>query len=480
MRSWVANGESRRQGWRRAREFGVPPSMIESATARRVAGDWAGACAAAHVDVDLNLRAVGRAYGRGFAASIRADLRRMAPELLRWHLPRVAPDGLLRPGLTMTLARYPGAAVHLVARTAPGWAAGGQRISLALWEPRSRDPGPHPHARPDRRFRLDLHPHLWAADQADELRERCGADSWQPTPEGYAAHRWEAEAAILRAAEGRDGPVTVRLGGGRRLVLGEDRPRRADRGGDPAGMALPWAATWVLPDLELLHAGLITPDQLHPLVAAALAPGRSGAAPPAPDHFGASRQIAPDPPPGHSGAFHPVIAMLTTGRSGVPGLVGAGGERLVECRGEVHRLGLVDGTLMPLDHGEVELRREEILRRLGGPQLPCLAAVTGRGRRPAFLDEVRNRLDHGDHDGALAVAEEHLGPEARLPEGELRDEFAAAVEERVRHGMFRAGLFSGEPGLSGKVTLGRLGRRGRDHRTPRRAHPFQPDKSIKR
>ncbi|MGW6204568.1 hypothetical protein ACWF9B_13105 [Streptomyces sp. NPDC055089] len=37
--------------WLRVREFAVPPSMIETATARRSAGDWAGACAAAGVDV---------------------------------------------------------------------------------------------------------------------------------------------------------------------------------------------------------------------------------------------------------------------------------------------------------------------------------------------------------------------------------------------------------------------------------------------
>ena len=48
--------------------------------------------------------------GRELAARIRADLRHLAPDLLRWHLPRVAPDGLLRPGLTVSLARYdPGA-----------------------------------------------------------------------------------------------------------------------------------------------------------------------------------------------------------------------------------------------------------------------------------------------------------------------------------------------------------------------------------
>lgn len=40
--------------WQRVREYAVPLSMIETATARRAAGDWAGACAAARVDVDLD------------------------------------------------------------------------------------------------------------------------------------------------------------------------------------------------------------------------------------------------------------------------------------------------------------------------------------------------------------------------------------------------------------------------------------------
>jgi hypothetical protein len=35
--------------WLRVREFAAPPSMIESATARRAASDWAGACAAGSV-----------------------------------------------------------------------------------------------------------------------------------------------------------------------------------------------------------------------------------------------------------------------------------------------------------------------------------------------------------------------------------------------------------------------------------------------
>src|SRR6476660_2599893 len=119
MRSLTAMDDTRLLYWLRVREFAVPPSMIERATTRRGVGDWAGACAAARFDVDLNLRALARARGSEFVARIRDDLRHLAPDLLRWHMPRIAPDGLLRSGLTVSLARYPlqapGNAVHLVA-----------------------------------------------------------------------------------------------------------------------------------------------------------------------------------------------------------------------------------------------------------------------------------------------------------------------------------------------------------------------------
>lgn len=123
MLTRTANEDSRFDFWPRVREFAVPASMIETATARRRAGDWAGACAAARFDVDIHLRAVARAYGGELTARLRADLRHLAPDLLRWHMPRIAPDGLLRPGLTIALARYdtPGrdglGPVHLVVRT---------------------------------------------------------------------------------------------------------------------------------------------------------------------------------------------------------------------------------------------------------------------------------------------------------------------------------------------------------------------------
>ncbi|MFE6856773.1 hypothetical protein ACFVDH_39010, partial [Streptomyces sp. NPDC057674] len=166
MLTHTAGGDNRLSLWLRVREFAVPPSMIETAGLRRTAGDWAGACAAAGIDVDLDLRSAARSYGRELAALVRADLRGLAPDLLRWHMPRIAPDGVLRPGLTVPLARYAvsagvsthaagrGAAaldvvrrddvgrdnegdlvsptVYLVVRTAPAWADAGQFLRIAM------------------------------------------------------------------------------------------------------------------------------------------------------------------------------------------------------------------------------------------------------------------------------------------------------------------------------------------------------------
>ncbi|MEU9702503.1 hypothetical protein [Streptomyces sp. NPDC047981] len=436
--------------WLRVREFAVPPSMIATATARRLSGDWAGACAAARVDVDLDLRSVTRAHGRDLTDRVRRDLRHLVPDLLRWHMPRVAPHGLLRPGLTISLARYARAdptarasPVHLVARTPPAWAEGGQRISLALWGGSSAGSvgqgtaGRHPHPHPGRRFRLDLHRHLWDARRADELRLRSGADTpaagGAEAPEGYlcAVDRWPAEARLVLHEEGRsEGPVTVRLDARRRLTLAvapePGAPRDAGSRGAP--VLLPDAATWVLPDLELLRAGAIEAGRLHPLVASALVP----------DHVPADRGDER----------------------------GASGPRLVECRGDLHRIALVDGVLAPLDHGPDELGREELLGALGGPPLPCLRAIDEAHRRPDCLAGVRERLQHGDVAGALAVVEGLLGPGATLRGGPLRDALEEAARRRIAYGLFRSGLDAPPPHRTLPPP-----RRPRDVRTrPRLAH----------
>ncbi|MFI9203071.1 hypothetical protein [Streptomyces sp. NPDC053048] len=444
MLTQTATGDSRLSFWLRVREFAVPPSMIETATARRRAGDWAGACAAAGIDVDLDLRSVARGHGRELAARIRADLRHLAPDLLRWHMPRIAPDGLLRPGLTIALARYDAEGrdgtrpVRLVVRTPPAWADAGQRISLALWDGTHAEPSArrHPHPHPHRRFRLDLHRHLWDARRTDELRVRSGADRPSgdgggpvpapvpvPVPQGYrcAVDRWAAEAGIVLRAEGRSaGAVTVRLGARHRLVLDlapdgsaaappVPRIAAAESAGDVSTLpVLPDAATWVLPDLELIRTGAIEAGRLHPLVASALVPDHAPTGPPR----------TPD---------------------------GPGQPRLVECRGARHRIGLVDGVLVPLDHDPAEIRREELLVALTGTPLPCLRAIDEAHRRPDCLTGVRERLDHGDTAGALAVVEGLLGPDALLRAGALRDELETAAQRRITYGLYRAGLIGPGP-----------------------------------
>ncbi|AUG82195.1 hypothetical protein CFP65_7624 [Kitasatospora sp. MMS16-BH015] len=433
MHPHLPDGDPHLSRWLRVREFAVPPTMIETATARRLAGDWGGACAAARFDLDLDLRTVAREHGRQLAAQVRSDLRVLAPDLLRWHLPRTAPDGRLRPGLSISLARYQLAerprgrpeSAYLVARTPPAWADAGQRVSLALRTPDSARQrfGRYPHPKPSRRFRLDLHRHLWDAGRSGELASRAGV--LEPAencglPPGLAVDRWAEEAALLLSAEGRtDGTVAVRLGTRSHLTL---RHGQIQPGVEPgAAPVLPEAATWRLPDLDLLHHGLIRPDRLHPLVAAALCPDRS----------------AP-------GTAHPSDRPAAW---------------LVECRGATHRIDLVDGALAVLDHAPEELHREELLLALGGPPLPCLQAIDQAHRHPEDLDAVRARLDHGDAAGALALVETLLGPAAVLRAGPLRDELDTAVHRKLVHGLFRAGLTSHTPYQVCPRTLRRPSRR---------------------
>ncbi len=218
---------------------------------------------------------------------------------------------------------------------------------------------------------------------------------------------------MLLRAEGRTGPVLVRPGSRRRIVAdmaseGEDPPelrihRAYPRGAMSALPVLPDAATWVLPDLELLRAGAVSLGRLHPLVAEALRPD------------------------GTPAETHSVV-----GSSAEPGLV--------ECRGEQHRIALVDGVLSAPDHDPAEIRREELLVALGGTPLPCLRAVDRAHRNPECLAAVRERLNHGDLAGALAVVEDLLGPDAALRDGALRDELEDAARRRIAYGLFRSGL----------------------------------------
>ncbi|MFC7485068.1 hypothetical protein ACFQX7_40405 [Luedemannella flava] len=95
-------------GWLAARRYGMPARMVAGATARREAGDWRGACAAARFDVHIDLADVADRHGNEIAARLTDDLRRLAPDLVRWHLPRHAAggSGLLLPRWRVALAWY--------------------------------------------------------------------------------------------------------------------------------------------------------------------------------------------------------------------------------------------------------------------------------------------------------------------------------------------------------------------------------------
>jgi hypothetical protein len=202
---------------------------------------------------------------------------------------------------------------------------------------------------------------------------RSGApDPALPHRPGWAVDRWAAEAAILLDAEGgrSKGRVTVRVGARDRLLLELVAPGDAlgspdlritaapVGGGTSALPVLPDAATWVLPDLELLRAGAIGADRLHPLVASALAP----------DHRAGGPVGTPD-------------------RAGQP--------RLVECRGARHGVVLpslrrrppsvavvidTSGSVSDTELGSALLEVAAISRAVGGRRdlvsvVPCDAAA---------------------------------------------------------------------------------------------------------
>ncbi|MFB7939741.1 ankyrin repeat domain-containing protein [Streptomyces sp. NPDC056049] len=118
--------------WTRIRRHAVPEWMIERATEARLAGDWRTACAVAAVDVpaDLDPERIAERYGTEVAARVADDLRHLAPDLLRWHLPRVlGGHTTLTPCRRIVLAVYGPREPVLSVTTSP-MLAGPQRLAL--------------------------------------------------------------------------------------------------------------------------------------------------------------------------------------------------------------------------------------------------------------------------------------------------------------------------------------------------------------
>ncbi|MEW2353872.1 ankyrin repeat domain-containing protein [Spirillospora sp. NPDC029432] len=144
------------------------------------------------------------------------------------------------------------------------------------------------------------------------------------------------------------------------------------------------------PDLDLLRAGLITPEELHPLVRSALFPER----PPATGPVGPPAPARPEPV-------------------------------RVRCRDGWHEVRPDrEGLRTPHDRGERE--RERAMAALGGPVAGCFAAERawnlGTGRLPRGLREQRDELflraQHGDTPGVLLLLDE--GADAHVRDGRRR------------------------------------------------------------
>ncbi|MFE2298825.1 ankyrin repeat domain-containing protein [Streptomyces sp. NPDC059445] len=455
---------------RRIRRYAVPRWMIERAAAARLAGDWRAACAAANVDVAFTLSEVADQCGHDVATALEHDLRHLAPDLLRWHLPRILGGRTtLATDKTVVLARYrPKAAdedrltapyLHI---TTPAMVEGPQRIALRFGTVEDeKDGGVFGPGTEDWRHAR----HLWDARHTTELRERCGGGTDRPpffhadaTPlnthelptadpgTGDPASRAEwttllhekGETRAALAAAGIEADLTpvensrwyrvdleellggialdhtrlepeirrqVAAGVGDRFVIaahwrtyillepaagGGLLMRAVDRE-EAKGVPLLAEALWRrLPDLDLLRAGGITAERLHPLVREALFPALPVPATPA----GPPEPTLPEPV-------------------------------RVRCRGEWHEVAFRPGGLLAMPHTDDEQQRERALRAFGGTVAGCFALeqtwTSGDGRLPKALriqrTELFLRAQHGDTPGVLALLDAGVDPRVRDPKG---------------------------------------------------------------
>ncbi|WP_169739984.1 hypothetical protein [Actinospica robiniae] len=422
-----------------ARRFGVTPAMIEAAARRRSAGDWRGACAAAAVHPHLDPRSVRHRHGAEIAALLRTDLRSLAPDLLRWHFPRARHDaGHLLTGMWVQLADYSdaGAPITLVAAT-PRGAPAGQRIILTLLEGSRRRVGPHP---------LTGHRMFWDAASAPALARLSGDLGRRATQAarqitayqdlGQVESAWAAAGIDLRsgcspklAAFPVNLPVLVTEA--RRALPGVDRAvircsgtaialsglDRSDPGtvtadvvpfADVQGLPIVPTAAWARPvDAELLRLGLLGPQDLHPLVAAALAPGAEATKPQT------SRDL-----------LYGTVPWYETGSADADAI-------LVRCGDERHRLSRRDGDWQPDHHDKAG--REGLLSLLGGVGDPCRQAARYLSTGRHVLDLIDALVAHGRVDEALDVMREHVDASADPREYLLGDGTAfGAVLDAVR------------------------------------------------
>ncbi|MFF5335374.1 ankyrin repeat domain-containing protein [Streptomyces sp. NPDC013181] len=438
---------------RQVRRYAVPRTMIEATAARRAAGDWRGACAAAGLDVRIDPEKVAARYGAEVAEALLADLRDLVPDLLRWHLPRVLGGrSTLATERTVLLAGYGAGPAYLQVRTPP-MVDGPQRLPLRFGPLRGRAA-----VNGDADDWRTLG-HLWRASRAGGLRARAGGAERLPflAPDGSPL-----PADRLPQADPGTGDPVARA---EWLTLLHHEGRVADA---LAGAGIEWDAT--PPEMpryyrtapETIVAGLaldvprleaevrrfarlgtaerfqITHDWRARVLIDFTAPGLGGrmrmavvgreAAGDAVKLPEALWRRLPDLDLLSDGALtpaqlHPLVAGALfpdrEGPSGPPGLTPPAPVR-VRCRGEWHEVCFRDGAL-DSPHTAQERQRENALRAFGGAVTGCFAVEhacrTGTGRLPRALAAQRRdlflRAQHGDTAGVVALLDAGFDPRVR-------------------------------------------------------------------
>ncbi|MFE4420035.1 ankyrin repeat domain-containing protein [Streptomyces sp. NPDC056817] len=449
----------------RIRRYAVPREMIERATERRLAGDWRGACAAARVDVAIDLSEVAEHCGHDVAAAVEDDLRHLVPDLVRWHLPRVLGGRTtLDTGRTVVLARYRpvdaaerrGSTPYLHLTT-PAMLEGPQRITLRF-ETVEDEQAAGVFGRPTEDWRYARY--LWDARHTAELRERCGGRERPPFfhPDGrprgtdelptadpgpgdpVARTEWitllhqEGEIEAAFAAAGIEVDLTPPDGPGwyradPKLLLGrlalhhtglerEFRRLAGEGVGDRFLIVGDWHSYVLLePTAPGSRAGLrVRVVNRHEIKEARFLAEALWRRLPDLDLMRVGG-VAPE-------HLHPLVRealfpdlRVADGTAGPPGPAALPPVR-VRCRGAWHEVGFRPGGPLHIPHSDEEQRREQALRAFGGAVAGCFAVqqtwVSGSGRLPKALRAQRQdmflRAQHGDTSGVLALLDAGMDP----------------------------------------------------------------------
>ncbi|MFI6762811.1 ankyrin repeat domain-containing protein [Micromonospora sp. NPDC050417] len=490
----------------RALAYFSPPAMVAAATARRLAGDWRGACAAARVDLHINPHDVATRYGTEAAARIAADLAGLAPDLLRRFLPRtetlaLAPrasvvlsrrTGPLRPPAHHTSGRRVEPAVPVLVATLPRDGRAPQRIGLRVGEVG---------VLPERWY--DLPDWCWHADAVQARRWAYGASetrlAWH-TPDGLpyrpdevatvrgpvaqvatvegpvdraaevetidgllVLQRWPAacgaagiavDLSVVRARYGWDRWSESRLPrlGPTLPVLAAEARRLAGRYGRTTLCAADHTSA-----VDVADDGVVTVRRTR---ADDRSEGPDPFALPAPVEAAllSHGSLRPDD-------LHPLVhEALYPGRTQeweVPPPVPAPPVR-VRCGPDWHVVRVTGGRAFTAHHTEAELRREFLVAGLGGPIVGCATAVrawrTGAKPAPKQIRLLRRDLFalafHGDTDALLAVLAEGFDPALRDGDGcSLLHWLAHLDHTRMLPVLMAAGLVVDERDRHGNTPL---------------------------